>query len=328
VRARADHSDAPDRSRTRELRQGGGSDRWSRARDFVALTKPGIVRMCLIMTAGGLWLAPRSSELGGEQTGWLVWMAALIGSSLAVASANAFNMVWEREGDRKMTRTRTRPIAAGRLAARPAAVFAGLLGIAAMIVLALGTNLLTTGLAAFALLSYVLVYTPLKRVTPLALVIGAVPGAVPPLLGWTAVTNSLDLPGAVLFAILLVWQMPHFLAISVFRKQDYADAGILCVPVVRGETVAKVQAIAWAALLIPVSMALTPLGVTGPIYLVVATVLGLAFLIQAIRGLRSNEAAANIRWSRQLFALSLVYLPALTIALVVDLLWVAQEAQL
>jgi len=280
--------------------------------------------MCLIMTAGGLWLA----QSVGESVGWPVWIAALIGSSLAVASANAFNMVWEREGDRKMARTRTRPVAAGRLAVGPASVFAGLLGIAAMIVLALGSNLLTTGLAAFALLSYVLVYTPLKRITPLALVIGAVPGAVPPLLGWTAVTNSLDLPGAVLFAILLVWQMPHFLAISVFRKQDYANAGIRCVPVVRGETVAKIQAIAWAALLIPISMALTPLGVTGPIYLVAAVVLGLLFLGQAIRGLGSREPTADVRWSRQLFVLSLVYLPALTIALVIDLLWIAQEARL
>lgn len=298
-----------------------GADRLARLRDYVTLTKPGIVRMCLIMTAGGLWLAPQSSS-------WLVWLTALIGSGLAVASANAFNMVWERDGDRKMARTRMRPLAAGRLGVGSSSAFAGLLGIVAMIVLALGTNLLTAGLAAFALLSYVLVYTPLKRVTPLALVIGAVPGAVPPLLGWTAATNSLDLPGAVLFAILLVWQMPHFLAISVFRKQDYAAAGIRCVPVVRGETVAKVQAIAWAALLIPVSVALTPLGVTGPVYLVAALLLGSLFLIQAIRGLGSRETSADVRWARQLFVLSLVYLPALTIALVVDLLLFAQEARL
>lgn len=299
-------------------RQASPDAPFGRVRDYFALTKPGIVRMCLLMTAGGLWLAPQSA-------GWVVWLAALLGSGMAVASANAFNMVLEREGDRKMARTRRRPVAAGRLGARSSSAFAGLLGIVSMLVLAFGTNLLTAGLAAFALISYVLVYTPLKRVTPLALVIGAVPGAVPPLLGWTAVTNSLDLPGAVLFAILLVWQMPHFLAISVFRKQDYAAAGIRCVPVVRGETVAKVQAIAWAALLIPVSIALTPLGVTGPIYLVAAVLLGAVFLVQALRGLGSQE---NIRWARQLFVLSLVYLPALTAALVVDLLWFAEGSWL
>lgn len=286
--------------------------------DYLALTKPGIVRMCLIMTAGGLWLAP-------VRASWSVWLAALIGSSLAVASANAFNMVWERDGDRLMGRTRNRPLAARRIGVLGSSLFAGALGLAAMLVLGLGTNLLTMGLAAFALLSYVLIYTPLKRRTPLALVIGAVPGAVPPLLGWTAVTDSLDVPGAVLFGILLVWQMPHFLAISIFRQQEYAAAGIRCVPVVRGETVAKVQAIVWAALLIPVSMALTPLGVTGDFYMVVAAIAGLVFLGFAVRGLW-REGAANMRWARQLFGLSLVYLPAVTLALVVDLLWFVQEA--
>jgi protoheme IX farnesyltransferase len=288
--------------------------------DYLALAKPGIVRLCLIMTAGGLWLAPASAS-------WSVWVAALVGSSLAVASANAFNMVWEREGDRKMRRTRNRPVAAGRLSVVSSSAFAAALGVAAMIILVLGTNLLTAGLAAFALLSYVLVYTPLKRVTPLALVIGAVPGAVPPLLGWTAVTGSLDLPGAVLFGILLVWQMPHFLAISIFRKRDYADAGIRCVPVVRGETVAKVQAIAWAALLVPVSLALTPLGVTGELYLLIVLVAGLVFLGFAIKGL-VIEGKANVRWARQLFGLSLVYLPVLTVALVIDSLWFSQGAGL
>lgn len=296
--------------------------RW-RGADYLALTKPGIVRMCLLMTAGGLWLAPSTGEQSSYT--WVIWAAALLGSSLAVASANAFNMVWERDGDRLMARTRNRPLAAGRLGVVSSSVFAGLLGLAAMVVLGLGTNWLTAGLAAFALISYVLIYTPLKRRTPLALVIGAVPGAVPPLLGWTAVTSSLDLPGVVLFGIVLVWQMPHFLAISIFRKQDYAAAGIRTVPVVRGETVAKIQAIAWAAVLIPISVALTPLGVTGDIYLVVALLAGLAYLGFALIGLR-REGVANLRWARQLFALSLVYLPVVTIALVVDLLWLAREA--
>ncbi|MFV8753061.1 heme o synthase [Nannocystaceae bacterium ST9] len=279
-------------------------------RDLVELTKPGIIRMCLVMTAGGLWLAPHSSS-------WGTWVAALVGSALAVGSANAFNMVWEREGDLQMRRTRNRPVATGRLSVALASGFAGLLGALAMIVLGLGTNLLTAGLALFALASYTLVYTPLKRVTPLALVIGAVPGAVPPLLGWTAATGSLDLPGVVLFGIVLVWQMPHFLAIALFRKQDYADAGIRCVPVVRGEQVAKIQAIAWAVLLVPMSVALTPLGVTGNLYFVAALLLGLGFLAWTIAGLRRANTG---KWARQVFVLSLVYLPALTLALVVDVL--------
>lgn len=278
--------------------------------DLVELTKPGIVRMCLLMSAGGLWLAPGSAS-------WATWLAALIGSALAVASANAFNMIWEREGDRLMRRTRNRPVATGRLSVGTASAFAGLLGAAAMLVLGLGTNLLTAGLALFALVSYTLVYTPLKRRTPLALLVGAVPGAVPPLLGWTAATGSLAAPGVVLFGILLVWQMPHFLAIALFRKQDYADAGIRCVPVVRGETVAKVQAIAWAVVLVPISVVLTPIGVTGTFYLIAALVLGLGFLGWTIAGLGKPNTA---KWAREVFVLSLVYLPALTLALVVDVL--------
>ncbi len=284
--------------------------------DLVELTKPGIIRMCLLMTAGGLWLAP--SPETGSGAAWTTWVAALVGSALAVGSANAFNMVWEREGDLLMRRTRDRPVATGRLSVAAASSFAALLGVLAMVVLGLGTNLLTAGLALFALVSYTLVYTPLKRRTPLALVIGAVPGAVPPLLGWTAATGSLDLPGIVLFGILLVWQMPHFLAIALFRKQDYADAGIRCVPVVRGEQVAKIQAIVWAVLLIPISLVLTPLGVTGSLYLVGSLVLGLGFLTWTVLGLvRANTG----KWARQVFVLSLVYLPALTLMLVVDVLW-------
>jgi protoheme IX farnesyltransferase len=308
------------------------SDAKTRVRDFLALTKPGIVRMCLVMTAGGLWLAPNPHELASLVSPawptWLLWISTLVGSGLAVASANTFNMIAEREGDRSMARTRNRPLAAGRLSVVQATCFATALGVAAMLVLGFGANWLTAALAAFALLSYWLVYTPLKRVTPLALVIGAVPGAVPPLLGWTAVTGSLDLPGAVLFGILLVWQMPHFLAISIFRKQDYADAGILCVPVVRGETVAKIQAIMWAALLLPVSLALTPLGVTSEVYMVIAGVAGLVYLGFAIKGLTTHEHKAEVRWARQLFGLSLVYLPVVTLALVLDLLWFSAGAGL
>ena len=270
--------------------------------------------MCMIMTLGGLWLAP------GEADAWL-WLATLIGTGLAVASANAFNMIAEREGDKLMRRTRNRPLASGRLGVASAAGFAVALGVAAMVVLSLGANALTAVLAALALLAYWLLYTPLKRLTPLALVIGAIPGAAPPLLGWTAVTGSLELPGVVLFGILLVWQMPHFLAISIFRKRDYARAGIRCVPVIRGETVAKVQAVVWAAILIPTSLALTPLGVTGELYAVIAAVAGLAYLGVALDGLRLREGDAQLRWARRLFGLSLVYLPVLTLALVVDLLW-------
>ena len=277
-------------------------------RDYVSLAKPGIVRMCLITTAGGLGLA-------GADATWSIWLSALVGSALAVASANAFNMIWERRSDQKMMRTRNRPIASGRMSAATACAFAGAVGAAGLMILWAGTNELTAVLALFALASYVLVYTPLKFHTPLALVIGAVPGAVPPLLGWTAATNALDMPGLVLFGILLTWQMPHFLAIAMFQQEDYARAGIKVVPLVRGDLVAKIQAIAWAALLLPISLMLTPLGVTGALYLAVAAVLGVGFLVWAISGLWAD---ANHKWARGFFFASLIYLPVLTLAIVLD----------
>jgi protoheme IX farnesyltransferase len=264
--------------------------------------------MCVLTTAGGVLLAP-------GRIGWLAGLAAVLGSALAVAGANAANMWWERELDAKMARTRRRPLPAGRLSPTVALRFSATLCLLAVAVLAAFTNALTAALAAAAILAYVLVYTPLKVRTPLALVVGAVPGAVPPLLGWTAATGSIDAGGLVLFGILLVWQIPHFIAIALYRKAEYARAGIRVVPIVRGDAVAKIQAVAWAGALVPLSLMLAPLGVAGSFYLVAAMVLGMAFLGWAFTGLHD---AAGARWARGYFLASLVYLPALTAALVVD----------
>jgi len=280
----------------------------SRASDLWQLTKPGVTRMCVLTTAGGLLLAP------GRIDG-LAATAAILGSALAVAGASAANMWWERDLDAKMTRTRRRPLPAGRLAPALALRFSILLSLASLAILGVFTNALTAMLAAAAILSYVLVYTPLKVRTPLALVIGAVPGAVPPLLGWTAVTGSLDPGGLVLFGILLVWQIPHFIAISLYRKAEYARAGIRVVPLVRGDAVAKIQAVAWAGALVPLSLMLGLLGVAGSFYLTAAMLLGMVFLGWAFTGLH-DEAGA--RWARGYFLASLAYLPALIAALVVD----------
>ncbi|HEY8375444.1 MAG TPA: protoheme IX farnesyltransferase, partial [Nannocystis sp.] len=166
---------------------------------------------------------------------------------------------------------------------------------------------------------YVLVYTPLKYRTPLALLIGAIPGAAPPLLGWTAVTGRLDAGAVALFSILLVWQMPHFLAVTLFRGHEYARAGIRCVPVVRGEAVARIQAALWSALLLPISVLPSVIGLTGPFYCAVALILSLGFFGWACTGLRAfGDRATELRWARRFFFASLVYLPALVAALVVD----------
>jgi protoheme IX farnesyltransferase len=279
-----------------------------RASDLWQLTKPGVTRMCVLTTAGGLLLAP-------GRVGWLGGIAAVLGSALAVAGANAANMWWERDLDAKMARTRRRPLPAGRLRPDQALAFSLGLSAASVLVLLLLTNGLAALLAALAIASYVLVYTPLKVRTPLALVIGAVPGAVPPLLGWVAVTGELDPGGLVLFGILLVWQIPHFIAIALYRKAEYARAGIRVVPLVRGDAMAKIQAVAWAGVLVPLSLMLTPLGIAGSFYLAAAMLLGMAFLGWAFTGL---DDAAGPRWARGYFLASLAYLPALIAALVVD----------
>lgn len=278
-----------------------------RLRDFYELGKPSITNMNVLMVLGGMALA-------GVGADWRLIALTCLGTGLAVASANALNMVLEREGDKLMARTANRPLPRGRLSVAEAVAFGLITGVLSIVLLS-QTNLLTAGLGLFALLSYVLIYTPLKRRTPLALLIGAVPGAMPPLMGWTAVTGTLDLPGLTLFGILLVWQLPHFLAISLFRKDDYARAGIRTVPVVRGDAIAKAQSVAWSLALVPISLALVPLEVAGWIYGSVALALGLGFLGMSLKGLTRN---AGYTWARQFFFASLIYLPVLTVALAVD----------
>ena len=279
----------------------------SKLADLVALGKPSVTGMNVLMALGGMALAGVTLQAH-------VVVFAMLGTALAVASANALNMVIEREGDKLMARTASRPLPQGRLSVRAALAFGLGCGLLSFVFLA-GVNTATLGLGIFALLAYVLVYTPLKRRSTLSLLVGAVPGAVPPLIGWTAATGRIDLPGLTLFGILLVWQIPHFIAISLYRKSDYARAGIRTIPVVRGDAVAKAQAIAWATALVPISLALVPLEVAGLLYGSVALVMGLWFLGWSLKGL-SRDAGAP--WARAFFLRSLVYLPVLTLALALD----------
>ncbi len=288
------------------------------ARDYIALTKPAINRMCLLMAAGGLFLA-RGHTPTATSLDLATALFGLLGTALAVASANALNMWLERDSDRLMRRTRERPLAARRISADGAFVFGIALGLVSVVVLALWTNLATTLIGLFAIISYVAVYTPMKYKAPLALVVGAIPGAVPPLMGWTTVTGALDAPGLVLFAILFVWQMPHFIAISIVRQRDYADAGIRTVPGVRGLANAKWQALGWSILLVPVSLALPLTGVAGLVYGVVAALVSLAFLAITARGLTVSRGETN-RWAQRLFIASLIYLPVLVAGLAIDVI--------
>lgn len=277
-------------------------------RDLVALTKPRITLMVLLTTLGGLWLAP------GELS-WVTLLATLSATAMVVGAANTLNCWLERDIDRHMARTKGRPLPDGRLQARHALWLGLVLGATSVPALTLLVNPLTGLLAAIALVSYVWVYTPMKQRSPIALIVGAVPGALPPLMGWTAATGELSAPGVVLFGILFLWQLPHFLAISIFREHEYTRAGIKVMPAVRGLVRTKRHAVLYAGALVPVSLLLVPLGIAGWLYLGVATVLGLVFLAWALLGLRAD---AGSRWARQLFVASLIYLPLLFAALAVD----------
>lgn len=279
-------------------------------RDLIELLKPSILFLSVFMAALGMWLVPESIPV------WNV-VITLAGTGLIVGSANALNMVLERETDAYMTRTRKRPLPDGRMNVVTAAAFGIGLGGVGTALIYLGSNFVTAGLGFFALTSYVCWYTPLKRKTPQALAVGAVPGAMPALMGWTAVTGTIDLHGLAFFAVLLLWQFPHFIAIAIYRQHDYAAAGIKVVPVVRGVDNAKWQTLVYATTLVPITIALFPLGAVGWIYGAGSLAVSVWFLSHCIRGFQTQAPA---KWARRVFLASLVYLPALSVFLVVDTL--------
>lgn len=275
-------------------------------RDLVALTKPRLASLVLFTTAGGAWLA-------GASLTWPVTLYALLGTTLAVAGAHSLNCYMERDLDALMHRTRNRPLPAGRVAPKLALAQGLAFAALALPILALGTNLLTAALGLLALVSYVAVYTPMKTRSAWALGVGALPGALPPLMGWTAVTNRLEAPGLVLFAILFLWQLPHSIAIGLMLKTDYDRAGMKTVPQVMGDRHARGQAALYTLLLVPVTLLLVPLRVAGTTYAVLASILGAAFLGWSLLGLRRDPGPT---WARREFLLSLLYLTGLFGALI------------
>jgi heme o synthase len=280
--------------------------------DLLALIKPRITSMVILTTLGGFWLAGRLGDRAALPRPLLA--LTLVGTTLIVAAANTLNMYLERDTDALMARTRTRPLPAGRLEASSALWLGMILSAAALPILTFGVNAATGALAAVALVSYVLLYTPLKRRTTASLLIGAVPGAIPPLLGWTAAVGGIEWPGIALFGVLFLWQIPHFLAIATFRKDDYRRAGLKILPVERGDRVTRIHIVAYLAALVMVTLVLVPAGIAGRFYLVAASLLGGGFFAMGLWGLRPT---AGVRWARGLFLASIVYLVLLLAALVI-----------
>ncbi|WP_437494821.1 heme o synthase [Sorangium sp. So ce1014] len=291
------------------------------AADLVSLTKPRITRMVAATMLGGMWVASRylGVGLGGQAVDRAAVPAtqlalALLGTVLVVSGANVLNMYIERDTDRLMERTRSRPLPARRLAPEVALWFGIALSVTSLLLLFVGVNAVTGALAALALLSYVLVYTPLKRRTTLSLPIGAIPGAIPPLLGWTSVTGQIDAPGFMLFAVMFLWQIPHFLAIALFRQDEYRRAGLKVLPLEKGDRTTRLHIVGYLALLVLASVLLFPLGAAGPVYLGAAVLLGAAFFGLGVSGLRPGTGAP---WARRVFFASMVYLVLLFAALMI-----------
>jgi heme o synthase len=273
----------------------------ARAADFLELTKPRLNLLVVATTLAGYYLGAREFEPGPLAS-------TVIGTALVAGGAAAFNEVLERNTDALMRRTRARPLPAGRMRASTAAWFATVLSTAGLSLLVAGANGLSAGVAAATLLSYALIYTPLKSRTPLSTLVGGVPGALPPMIGWAAATGTLSLEAWILFGIVFLWQMPHFLAIAWLCRDDYARAGLPMLPVVEpdGRSTAQ-QVVLYASVLVPVSLAPTLVGLAGRVYFGGALALGVAFLALGIlfARRRTNDAA------RRLFLGSITYLPLL-----------------
>jgi heme o synthase len=284
--------------------------------DLRELFKVKVVGLVLVTGWGGFYLGSLASGISSMQRGLL---DALLGIGLVSAGAGALNQVLERKTDARMRRTADRPLASGRislgvgLAAGMGALAAGAWW------LLMHTNLLTAALALLTAFTYVAIYTPLKRVTTLATFIGAFPGAMGPLLGWTAARPQIDWQAVALFAILFVWQFPHFMSIAWLYRDDYARAGIRMLPVVQPDGWSTVvEALFYAVLMIPVSLAPWKLGMAGPAYAVIATALGLVYLAYTIRFARILKARSETEsrmLARDLLKVSVLYLPLLFTAL-------------
>jgi protoheme IX farnesyltransferase len=284
--------------------------------DLRELFKVKVVALVLVTGWGGFYLGSMQSGISSFQRGLL---ATLLGIGLVSAGAGALNEAMERKIDARMKRTADRPMAAGRISlAQGIATGLGALALGA-VCLALTTNLLTVSLALLTAFTYVAIYTPLKRFTTLATFIGAFPGAMGPMLGWTAARPIIEWPAVSLFAILFVWQFPHFMAIAWLYRDDYARAGIRMLPVVQPDGWSTVaEALFFAVVMIPVSLTPWLLGIAGITYAILATALGLVYLAYTIRFariLRTRDETESRMLARDLLKVSVLYLPLLFTAL-------------
>jgi len=277
--------------------------------DYIALTKPRITWLILMSTGVGYFF--------GARAGWhfLTLLHTIIGTGLIASGTAALNQWYEREADAKMKRTQARPLPSGRLSAGNALIFAILISVAGFVDLYLGANPLAAWIGLFTLLTYLFVYTPLKQRSPHSTTIGAIPGAMPPLIGYAAASGTLTWDAWILFAILFLWQFPHFYAIAWMYREDYERAGIRMLPVVEpdGESTAR-RILLYSLALIPISMVPKFLAMTGNLYLIGALALGALFVYASVR----VSLDRTRQQARRVLLASVIYLPVLYCLMLVD----------
>ena len=292
------------------------------AADYVTLVKPRVSLMVIITAAAGFYLGSLRSGISPFHLGLV---EALLGIAVVTAGSSVLNQALERTTDRRMPRTAARPMAQHRISLAHGLLLGFVLVAGGSLYLASVTNLLTGTLTLLTAVGYVAIYTPLKRITTLNTFIGAFPGALPPLIGWTAARGLIEWPAVALFAILFVWQFPHFMAIGWLYRADYAQAGIRVtatqLPARDAARSSAVQALFYAALMLPVSLWPTLLHTTGLPYAVAAAVLGVYYLVATVRFariMRAPDDPENRALARKLLQVSVIYLPLLLLAMMLN----------
>ncbi len=296
---------------------------------YYKLTKPGIIRGNAITAIAGFFLASQ----GDVDASLLVTTVG--GLSLIVASACVVNNFIDRDIDSRMSRTKQRALASGVLSGRNALIYAAVLGCIGSMILLVFTNLLTTVIALFGFIAYVVLYGAAKRRTVHGTIIGSISGAVPPVVGYVSVTGQLDVAALLLFLIVVSWQMPHFYAIAIYRIKDYADAGLPVLPVVRGIGATKRHTLYYTVAFTILAPSLTVFGYTGKTYALVAVLLGLLWLYCSLKydwpfnqteNTRDNPSLDSLdlsasranKWARQMFLCSLIIISLLSVMIVID----------
>lgn len=279
-------------------------------KDYVNLAKPGIIFSNLIAAFGGFWVASRGN------VDWLLMVYMIIGTTLVMASGCVLNNYLDREMDKKMVRTQKRALPNGRVAPKIVFWYGIVLGIAGLAILNFLVNPLAALLGMIGLFVYVWLYTAwLKRTTPLSTSIGGIAGAMPPVIGYCAVSGELDAGAWILFWILFLWQPPHFWALGIRRKEEYRNAGFPMLPVVRGNEFTKLQMTRYIVLIAPVSMLMYSYGYVGIIYLITAAVLGLVWTFMCVAGFKVRD---DVAWAKRMFVYSINYLTVLFLVMIID----------